>query len=156
MCDNGCGGMLLPSEQQQDDEERSNLQRRIRLCVTAYNGHHEGLFKESLPEPEYRCTEGVSGRHTVYRNLTTRVGVRDKNVDAGAYILAGTLCAWIVVHQPDIDVPASDIYYVVEAAEDAYQFKRVKPVTLMSLSKNNDNVKRLKQNKTLCVSCYWK
>ena len=91
----------------------------------------------------------------MYRNLTTKLGVRDDR----SFILAGTQCDLILVHQIDCNVPACQVYYLAHAVDDGsggtYCFLGNRPGTLMTTAGNNAVISRIKKNRTLSIACYW-
>lgn len=138
-------------------EVNPETERRIRRCLTAYRGHYSGLFGDVLQNPVYQSPDSAEGRFIVYRDLTTKLGVREQD---GAYVLSGTHCDLVLIHQTDTDVSACHVYYLVSAFDPddatAYIFHGSRPVTLMATAKNNAVISRMRKDRTVCVTCYWK
>ena len=66
--------------------------RRARHCITQYDSTYYNLFQTILP-----MTRGydIEHAHTVYLDCKTRIGVKDATTRE--YILAGTVCDFVII-----------------------------------------------------------
>src|ERR1700744_5639954 len=130
-----------------------DLERRRARCIGAYNGHYSGLFQQALDEAEHYSINTADGLYLVYRRRTAKLGVRQGK---HAYVLAGTSCDLVLIHQPDPARLRCRVYYLLDALlNDVYVFENSPPTTVFAAARNNASISRLREDSELSIECCW-